>query len=235
MRSLAVLLTLLLFAGCLQAPPGQSNDVPPNNPQPREQTGGSPDTPAWTVNDHWVMRSYPQGNEDDTVAVTDQFVQAIDILRSNDADMDAFRVVSQNGNTTTWYRMSDLALMKKQQIVDGSEVVETVYERPCAWYTWPLEVGRSWEDDCMRTTGGATSKLTFNATVEGEETISVPSTPGNFTTFKIHYTGTDGETALDRIEYFAPAACFPARTVSVNENGTTTVEDLIAHQCTSAG
>ncbi len=234
MRSFVLLLTVLLVAGCLQTPPRQSNDVPPNTPQPRQQTGGSPDTPAWTVNDHWVMRSYPQGNEEATVEVIDHFVQAIDILRSSDADMDAFRVVSQDGNTTTWYRLSDLALMKNRHVVDGSELVETIYERPCAWYTWPLEVGRSWEDDCLRTTGGTTSKLTFNATIEGEETISVPSMPGNFTTFRIHYTGHDDETVIDRTEYFAPAACFPARTVTVTTNGTL-VEDLIAHQCTAAG
>ncbi|HEX9816778.1 MAG TPA: hypothetical protein VGB18_07345, partial [Candidatus Thermoplasmatota archaeon] len=146
MRSLALLLIPLLVAGCLQAPPAERDDVQPDDPELRRPTGGSPHTPAWTVNDHWVLRSYYENDPNQTVDVVDQFVQAIDTIRSNDADMDAFRVVSQQGNATTWYRVSDLAVMKEQRVVDGSELVETVYERPCAWYTWPLEVGRSWED-----------------------------------------------------------------------------------------
>lgn len=226
-----VVATLLFVAGCLQTPPARPGDTQAPPPEPRGQTGGFPDVPAWTVNDHWVLRTYDEARPDDTLSISDPFVQAIDILRSNDADMDAFRVVSQHANSTTWYRMSDLALMKRQTF-DAAGSVDTVYERPCAWYQWPLSVGETWEDDCERTIAGQSSRLAFNATVDGEETVSVPD--GNFTAFRIRYTGTDGDVPIDRTEYFSMDACFMARSTETSENGTI-VEELLAHQCTSSG
>ena len=232
MRTLVLLLIpILLVAGCLQTPPARPNDSQTGNPEPREQSGGSPDTPAWSVNDHWVLRTFREGQHEDEVQVRDHFVQAIDILRSNDADMDAFRVVSQQDNRTTWYRMSDLALMKEQTVAEDG-LVETIYETPCAWYQWPLSVGAGWDGDCVRVRDGEPSKLTFNATVEAQEQVDVPS--GNFSTFRIHYTGTDDGKPIDRTDYFAPDICFAARIKHTTADGTF-IEELLTHQCTNGG
>jgi hypothetical protein len=226
---LLTLTVLLLLPGCMTAPPTANQATPTGDPSSRPQTGGSPDVPAWTVNDHWVLRTYPQGHDDDTMGVEDEFVQAIDVLVADGAEMDAFRVVSQQENRTTWYRMSDLALMK-EETQDGNGLVTTVYDRPCAPYMWPLSVGNNWTAECARSGTNGPSTLNFTAIVEGEEQISVPT--GNFSTFRIRFTGFDGGVAFERTEYFAPSACFPVRTVT--QNGTQTlVRDLIAYQCTS--
>ena len=231
MRTFLVLLTAILFVvpACLQAPPNRDAEViQTGDPSARPQTGGSPDVPTWTVNDHWVLRTHPQDDPNETVEVADEFVQAIDILHSDGADMDAFRVVSQEKNRTTWYRMSDLALMKEEWMdAEGSH--EVVYERPCALYHWPLEVNITWYGDCARGDAGV---LNFTATVEAEEMVSVPT--GNFSTFRIHYTGVDNETPFERTEYFSPNACFSVRTITDDEDRTL-VRDLISYQCTAAG
>ena len=229
MRStLAPLLAcLILLAGCTQNGGGPRDIF---DPAPRNQTGGSPDAPSWTVNDHWVMRAYDEHAPNDTLSVIDQFVQAIDVLTVEGVDMDAFRVVSQQDNRTTWYRMSDLALMK-EHVAGGMGLRETVYDRPCALYQWPLEVGATWEESCTRTGPDGASTLNFTARIGSKQDISAAGR--DFTTFQIHYQGSDGDRPFERTEYFAPRACFPARILFPQDTGNT-VHELIAHQCTAA-
>lgn len=203
-----------------------TEEVP--DPSARAQQGGSADTPQWSVNDHWVLRAYAEDNPQETVRVVDYFVQAIDALESQGAEMDAYRIVSDEGNHTAWYRMSDLALMK-ERLVNESDTIETVYPRPCPLYRWPLDVGATWDSDCLRSGPEGESSFRFNASVESQEGLAVPS--GNFTVYRILFTGEDGGAIFERTEYFAPAACFLARDVNTLPNGTVLVQDLVTYEC----
>ena len=119
--------------------------------------------PAWRVGDEWAYRQdAPEG--------ASTFIWSVD--RTETIDGIAHYVV-RSGTRETFYRISDLAVSRSTV---SKEAVE--HYRP-AWQvvTWPLTVGKAWEQRFTeeRPRDRQTLELTRSCRVEAVESITVPA------------------------------------------------------------
>ena len=91
--------------------------------------------------------------------------------------------VVKTGSREIFYRKSDFAASR--ETVDGAIVVKNT--PPRLHYVWPMYVGQTWEQTVLVERPGArqTSERPETATVEAEETVTVPA--GTFRTLRVVY------------------------------------------------
>lgn len=235
--------------------------------------------PAWSVGDSWttllhIPPAVPGGNG--TTESRPGMVQAFETIVVNGSSRDAARVVGHHeenatfpdGTTmhsatddTTWYQVSDLALLQEHQTTTvtytGGPAAppartfehNTTYGTPCDGIPFPLDVGQRWTSHCDQTStssspGSVPSTTTADSTnvVEALEKVTVPA--GTFDAYRINRTETDTfQDSTDTVAillWYAPSACNIAKSQSTTTNsldGTTfqSTEELAAFTCAKAG
>jgi hypothetical protein len=156
-------------------------------PKPAQMTIREP--PAWAKGDEWSFRwESPEGKG--------TFVWSIDREETLDGIP---HYVIKTGTREIFYRKQDIATTK--ETVNG--VVVLLNTPPRLRYVWPLFVGKTWEQSLReeRPSERQTRELGIAATVEAEETVTVPA--GTFETLKLVYRN-KGTGAILWEEWYSP-------------------------------
>jgi len=147
--------------------------------------------PVWTVGSEWAYQwEGPDGKGTYVLSVVRE------ALRDG---IDCY--VVKNGNRESYYTKAHLAWVT--DMADGAEVTHNTPPRP--QYSWPLAVGKAWEQAVTQENvrDRRTTETIWTWTIEGEETITVRA--GTLRTLKIvarnKKTG-----ALIHEMWYAPAA-----------------------------
>jgi len=130
--------------------------------------------------------------------------------------------VIKSGTREIFYRKTDLAASR--ETVDGALVVKSTPAR--LHYVWPMRVGQTWEQTVLveRPAVRQTSERPETATVDSEETITVPA--GTFRTLKVLYRNTKTGT-VSYEAWYAPELMQAVKFREVLQTGVRTRE-LIA-------
>jgi hypothetical protein len=151
-------------------PAGSGSGVTVAALAPAATTGPVP-APVWHVGDEWQY-AY------ESPAGSGTFVWSVSRIETLDGEPN---YVVTTGTREIFHRVSDLASTLER--VDGVVVVRDTPAR--LMYTWPLAVGKSWEESHKqeRPVERSTVERKSQWTVEAEETVSVPA--GTFRTLRI--------------------------------------------------
>lgn len=127
--------------------------------------------PVWQVGDEW---QYAYKSPSDSGS----YVWSVNRIETLDGDQ---HYVIKTGTREIFYRTTDLASSIER--VDGVIVVRNTPSRTS--FTWPLTLGKSWEQGYQeeRPVDRSTSNRVSTWQVESEETVTVPA--GIFRAFKI--------------------------------------------------
>jgi len=149
------------------------------------------EAPVWQRGDEWQYR-WQAGTSKNFFVWT--------VNREETVDGTPAYVIKTDGTREIFYRKADIATMR--ETVEGRVVLAQT--PPRLRYAWPLEVGKSWEQTRHeeRPTENQATDRTDAATVEAEETVTVPA--GTFTTLKLVYRDkANGQIRYE--EWYAPA------------------------------
>jgi hypothetical protein len=127
--------------------------------------------PTWIPGEEWAMR-WQDGSGSGTYVT-------VFVREERVGEVECY--VAKTGRDESVYRKSDLALVR--QLRDGA--VRSVSTPPRPQFSWPLAVGKSWEETVHQDNVDDRSSrdTTWRWTVEAQETITV--TAGTFPTLKI--------------------------------------------------
>jgi hypothetical protein len=152
--------------------------------------------PLWKRGDEWAYGW--QGAEGKGT-----YVQSVD---REEAVGGVPHYVVKTGTRETFYRKTDFAITRES--IDGKVVLQ--YTPARLRYVWPLEVGKSWEQTVHmeRPVERQSVERAEVATIEAEETISVPA--GTFKTLRIVYRN-KGTGAIQYEEWYSSELKGPAR------------------------
>jgi len=163
---------------------------------PPQQNVGPVVVPILKPGDEWAFRwESPAGNG--------TYVWSVD--RDEVVDGVPYYVI-KTGTREMFYRKADRAF--SHETVDGKVVVK--YTPARLLYSWPLEVGKTWEQSVRRErpVDRQTTERVNTVTVEAEETVTVPA--GTFKTFKLVYRN-KSTGAIQYEEWYSPETKGPVR------------------------
>jgi hypothetical protein len=166
-------LTLELIAAHPAPVPSAASSSAPPGPIPSSPPGalGPTVAPVWRVGDEWqyAYRSFSGAGT---------YFWSVDRIQMLDG---VEHYVIKSGTREIFYRVSDLAHSLER--VRGVIVVRETPSRTS--YSWPLEVGKNWEQSYRweAPVDRQTSDAAARWVVEAEETVTVPA--GTFHTLKI--------------------------------------------------
>lgn len=183
--------------------------------------------PSWSEGDHWVQRAYYEDSPNETLYTIEYFVKGLESLSRPEGAVAALRVDSVDTNRTVWLRSSDLALLRERNGDTTSD-----HDPACEAYPDSPDPGALWSHACLRLGAyvpGHVAGEGYSSIVEGSSVVDVPG--GKLAAAEIHSTPrSEGPPPL--VEFYSPAACFPARVVVAATRHI--VLDLVVFECKAA-
>jgi len=196
--------------------------------------------PVLTVGDFFEIRDTIGSDHSPTQSRTFRdTVEARETIVVNGTSYDAVRIgttfVGAQGAGQTiqrWVRASDGASIRERASItvgNRTEVSESTYDPPCAQVRFPLDVGDAWTTSCVRTQGGASTRVNASYRVVRQERVRVPA--GTFDAFVIEVAQEgSGSTAVQTWQ--ARETCGLAKAYSAQPGYNDTYE-LMAYRCAS--
>lgn len=147
--------------------------------------------PVWKVGDEW---EYAYKSPSDSGS----YISSVDHLEMLDGTQ---HYVVKSGKREIFYRVSDLASSLER--LDGVVALRHMPARMS--YSWPLTVGKVWDQDTREEwpADRRTTNRKNTWTVEGEETVAVPA--GTFRTLKIVWRNRNTSAVFSEM-WYSPAA-----------------------------